>query len=133
MSEFTQRDLYMMVNLSQGPLWLAGANLEGARLVEIDLENANLEGANLRSADLTGANLKGAKLNKAILDGANLLSANLEEATLIRATLKRANLVGAKLTNAALGDTHYNSKTIWPRNFDPDEAGAFFVDVDEWT
>ncbi|HSG16683.1 MAG TPA: pentapeptide repeat-containing protein [Anaerolineae bacterium] len=50
----------MLITLSQGPLWLARANLEGAHLVEVDLEDANLEGVNLRATDLCRANLKGA-------------------------------------------------------------------------
>ena len=46
MSELTQRDIYMLINLSQSPLWLARVNLEGAHLLEVNLNAANLEGAN---------------------------------------------------------------------------------------
>ena len=68
MSELSNSDLYMLINLATRPLWLADADLSGAALQHVDLE-----GADLRRADLAGSNLSGASLKSAHLEGANLV------------------------------------------------------------
>jgi len=78
---------------------LAGVDLSGRRLVEVDLERANLQGANLEDANLSEANLK----------GANLAGANLKNADLSGADLYRADLTGADLTGADLEETLLDS------------------------
>ena len=79
-----------------------GKNLQGANLLEADLEGANLQGADLLGANLRWANLQKAFLVGVNLEGANLLKADLEEADLRWANLQGANLKGAKLQKADL-------------------------------
>lgn len=96
------------VNLSFANLTganLAGANLEGASFYEAGLRGANLAGANLRGTNLEGANffkanLKSAILYKANLSYASLREANLERANFLQSELRYANLTGATLTGA---------------------------------
>ncbi len=103
-------------------VWLRGANLSGAYLVNARvrgyvLEYINFSGANLSAADLFGnsflrpnfsnaclenADLERAKLSNANLSGANLSGANLSEAVLVGADLSGANLHKANLNNADL-------------------------------
>ncbi len=68
-----------------------------------DLEGADLRQVNLRGADLRKANLRGTDLRGTYLSGANL---------------EEAILKGAR----------YNHNTIWPANFDPEQAGAICTD-----
>ena len=80
---------------TQTVLW--GTNLQGANLV-----NANLQLAILTNTNLQEANLYQANLQEANLINANLQRANLFDATLQGALLLGANLQGADLTNANL-------------------------------
>jgi uncharacterized protein YjbI with pentapeptide repeats len=108
---------------------LEGANLEGAWLMGADLEEARLGGANLERAWLMGAKLEGARLTEANLQGADLRKADLRRADLRRANLKRANLWGANLEGAILFGANlmvaaYSDDTKWPKDFEPEKAGA---------
>jgi len=85
-----------------------GAKLLYAKLGRAILSHADFTGAYLRLSDLMGADLTGA-----IFSGANLISANLFDAQLDDADLKGAL---------------YNSKTRFPRGFDPDARGMVLVD-----
>lgn len=81
---------------------LAGGNLLGTDLSELDLSGAtfqrvNLRGAVLSDTDLSEADLQGAKLSGADFSGAYLSSANLSGADLHKASLALANLGGANL------------------------------------
>jgi len=53
---------------------------------------------------------------------ASLLGANLEKADLQGADLTNANLDSVSLTYAI-----YDSRTIWPEDFNPEAAGALNV------
>ncbi len=123
MADLSQRDLYLLVNLRQRPLWLTGVNLAGARMHRIDLTEADLWHSNLSGADLTMANLNSAHLDHADLSGADLAGADLSHASLVQADLRGANLEGT-----ALGSAHYDSTSRWPKDFDPAEAGATLAD-----
>ncbi len=86
---------------------LEGANLEGVDLQETELSNANLQNINLQEANLVGAclekaNLQGAILGLANLERACLNKANLQLADLCEASLKMADLQEANLTQAYL-------------------------------
>jgi len=105
---------------------LSGANLIGATLINAYLSDANLSGATLIDADLSGATLFDANLSGANLIGATLINAYLSDANLSGATLYRAVLIDAYLSDATLIDAKYNSKTVWPDDFDPSESGAVF-------
>jgi uncharacterized protein YjbI with pentapeptide repeats len=138
-ADLSEADLFR-ANLREADLrWvvLRGANLEGANLGGTDLEGANLEGADLRRAFLSAAGLREANLRKAflstadlegtILEGADLSGADLSEANLKGAILYAALLIGANLEGADLRETRYNTETIWPDSFNPEEAGAVLV------
>ena len=108
---------------------LRAAKLTSAKLTNADLLGADLTDANLRGANLRGANLILAKLNSADLRGADLTSADLTSADLTFAKLNRAKLTAAKLTTAKLFGADlrgaaYSSQTVWPENFNLEEAGV---------
>lgn len=100
------------------------ADLTGANLVQVDLENANLNQSILTGTDLTGANLvqvdlRYANLTQSILTGANLAdadlwSANLQDANLENANLQNADLWNANLKNTSLLNTHFDEGTLLP-------------------
>ena len=46
---------------------------------------------------------------------------------LIRADLTGANLQNANLQNTELTNTKYDRDTQWPKNFDPETAGAILL------
>ena len=113
-------------NLKGAKLW--GANLQDANLEDTNLEGAklwraNLQGANLISAKLWRANLWRANLQDAKLWGAQLQGADLEDVNLQGADLISANLWGANLESVYSGDPIYNDGTIFPNNYDADQAG----------
>ena len=137
-----------LVNANLSGANLKGAKLWGANLQDANLEDTNLEGANLQGANLINANLEDAKLWRANLQDANLISAKLWRAKLWRANLQDAKLWGAQLQGADLedvnlqgadlisanlwganlesvysGDPIYNDGTIFPNNYDADQAG----------
>jgi len=89
-----------------------GCDLNGARLIKIDLSNATLVGANLEGADLTEAKLlnaqlsgvrgKAAKFVKAYLFKVNLNGADLSGADLLDSDLRDANMSGVRLDGSTL-------------------------------
>lgn len=81
---------------------LRHADLRGARLDGLRLQDASLAGVLLQGASLVGAQLQGADLRGAQLEGANLRGAQLQNAALQDAGLQRAQLVGAQLRDAVL-------------------------------
>ena len=96
-----------------------GSNLSNAMLCDANLQNAGFIEANLAGANLTNANCEGAWFS-----GANLENANLQGASLIDANLAKTNLQGANLEGTILSNAIYHNTTIWPKGFDPQQAGA---------
>lgn len=96
---------------------LSSANLSFARLNDAKLNKTTLEGANLSAALLQNTQMRGAKLKSADLRNADLTNANLQEADLQCAHLQSTNLKNVDLRNANLKNTKYDSKTIFPKNF----------------
>jgi len=76
-----------------------------------------------KQADVDRARGGDNNLNGADLTGANLISADLTGADLTRAYLLYADLTGANFTCADLKDAYYDTKTRFPKGFDPKEAG----------
>jgi uncharacterized protein YjbI with pentapeptide repeats len=101
---------------------LAGINLSGKHLANVDFSWANLERINLSGADLFGANFSNATLTSAALFKANLIGANFSGADFSEAQLMEANLDsahlkgtifrGANLSRAKLTSAYLN-KTIF--------------------
>ncbi len=81
-------------------------DLRNTALHRADLDKANLQGARLAQVNLLRAELREAKLQDADLGGAILSGATLDEANLLRAVLVRANLQDAILDNANLQQAH---------------------------
>lgn len=105
---------------------LAGANLLGTTLSDVDLTGANLDGANLRGADwndvdlsgasLVGANLAGADFTGSLLSDVNLTGANLQRCSLALVNLSGANLKGANLTEAILTNANLSDANLTDAN-----------------
>ncbi len=89
---------------------LEGADLSGADLRWLYLQEANLSHANLQEADMSGSNMRNANLQGADLRGANLSRANLEDAD-----LRGTNLTGVQnLTLRQIGLAVYDKETNFP-------------------
>jgi uncharacterized protein YjbI with pentapeptide repeats len=86
-------------------IWMRGASLSKAILVNADLSKAALINADLKGAKLSYANLKGVHLDGANLSRVDLRDADLTEADLTKANLEKADLSGANLTGAYLEET----------------------------
>ena len=97
--------------------------LSADRVEVVRLSNQSLRGVNLSAADMSGRDLIGADFT-----GANLSGAVLRGAQLDGANLRGTNLNNADLSNASLMGAEYDANTRWPKGFDPDDAGAVFVD-----
>ena len=108
---------------------LNNADLSDADLAQSFLIGTQLDKAHLSGIDLTQANLTQAKFTKSILNQANFAEACLEEACLIgaaliganfaKANLSGASLLGANLSGANFEGAFYDSKTVFPPDFDP--------------
>lgn len=101
------------------------ANLKGADLSEMNLEEVDLRGANLKGANLSGVKASGANLTTCNLEGANLEGAFLEAAKLRRCNFENANLSKANFNRADLRRVVFNDGTLW------DEAVLSDVKADE--
>jgi uncharacterized protein YjbI with pentapeptide repeats len=127
-----------------------GAVFTGANLTGADFTGANLRGADFRKAiidlvvltdvDMSSANLEGADLSKCVyVKRVKLRNANLRNLKGI-GKLDDISFAGADLRGADLADMNdngfiksnfrkarYDKSTRWPKNFDPEEAGALLV------
>jgi uncharacterized protein YjbI with pentapeptide repeats len=103
---------------------LSGSNLATADMTQAILSNADLKGAYLFKADMTGAVLTDAALAGAELKHAKLVNADLTRANLTDASLIGANLTGAVLTGTVFTGAHFDNRTRWPANFEPEQHGA---------
>lgn len=99
---------------------LAGADLAGLSLIQVDLT-----GANLRHADLHGANLGQATMNDADLSGANLSGATLDQSTDEHANFRGANLTGASAVQVDLTGANMDGTQLGGTDF----AQATFSDT----
>ena len=126
-------------------------NLERTDLQEMTLEEIDLRGANLKWVNFQGAKLRGSDLSHADLRGANLQLVDLREVGLVNSDLRGTILIGVDLrgtdlSTAKLGAfgkryfqgnvgylqktnlklAKYNSKTKFPKGFDPEDHGMIF-------
>ena len=77
----------------------------------------------LRGVNLAGKDLRGTNLRKVDLRGANLEGVNLAGAKLEGADFRGTNLEGTNLHTAYLESALYDSKTKFPKGFDPKTRG----------
>jgi len=52
----------------------------------------------------------------------------MDSAKLVKADLRGANLQNANLQNTDLTNTKFDGDTKWPKDFDPEAAGAVLMD-----
>jgi len=127
------------VNWEGGNFW--EAVLEGAELMESNLQRTNFHKANLNRAKLWKADLQGALLMDATLIGADLRQAQLNQAEMWRADLRqarfeRANLQGALLRAANVKDAFFlraNLRGVDLQDANLDGARLVNVEFDEKT
>jgi uncharacterized protein YjbI with pentapeptide repeats len=134
-------------NAKLGKANLQGANLTDADLTGADFTEADLSGANLQDAMISGAYFLRANLSKANFRGTKKL--NIGSVTSLRGTdlrkvelsggasgidFREADLRGARLkdvyslADARIKRAKYDRTTIWPADFDPQQAGLTLVD-----
>lgn len=102
----------------------SGAKLQGADFQRVYLYGAAFQGANLTNAILKEANLRGVQFQGAILINADLQSADIHECNFKGAKLHGANLKACKDYHIAnWTEAEYDSKTQFPKNFEPEEYG----------
>ncbi len=97
--------------------FMAGLNLDEARLGNSNLSNANLEATVATSADLSNSDLSFAQLERAVLDYADLNSANLQGAQLRGASALQTNLIDADLRDSDLTDICFDQANITGASF----------------
>lgn len=96
---------------------LAHADLSGADLSHLILDDAHLTSVNLSNAILRGTRLYYAKLDDSDLSNADLSYSHLTDISLIRANLSNANLRGADLSSADLRHTDLKGSNLSHTNF----------------
>ena len=109
---------------------LHGADLDGVCLDNIDFRNANLKCASFRGAvitnsDFRSADLYGADFRGAFLQGSDFASANLKNADFTWANLCDTDFLNADLTGAYLGEANlkgvdfdYSCLPLWCGSLD---------------
>src|SRR5687767_12775098 len=110
---------------------LVGTNLRRASLAGADLRNANLQGADLRDAFMLGGHA--VRVHRG--PGKSTFKLKPKPTDLRGADLRGANLQGAQLSMkdsripcVFLSRARYDTRTRWPKGFDPVKAGAVKVE-----
>ena len=101
--------------------YLLGANFKGKNFKEALFTKANLNGANFSESILRQATFTGADLTESHFIGANLIDSYLDNADLRWGSFEGANLSRAQLSGSDFRWAKYNSKTQFPRGFNPVE------------
>lgn len=105
-------------------LCCASTNFSYANLIHSDLYWTNAFGANFSHAKMKKADLRGADLSFANFSCADLRGANFSKDKVGGSTIvKSANFLGANLRYANFQGAIYDSATIFPSEFKPDEMG----------
>lgn len=105
-------------------------NLRGTSFRRASLYWANLQAADLSGCNFESADLRGAALQDSLLVGANLRHAKLGLDNLGGCThLEGADLTDAQLHGADLSGVKYDSRTKFPADFNPEQAGCCDADA----
>ena len=97
---------------------LAGRDLTGAPLAEMDFAGKDLSGAFLEAADLRGCNFAGADLTDCVFARADLTGANLAGASLLRANFGEANLSDCDLSGCDCREAVFAKANLAKTRFD---------------
>lgn len=94
-------------------------NINGARLIDgyIVAARANLAGADLRGSNLSDLNLQEVNLTGADLTGANLSNSYLVGATLVNTNFTFANLTATNLSTNVISFSKFNGANLTGANF----------------
>jgi ectoine hydroxylase-related dioxygenase (phytanoyl-CoA dioxygenase family) len=111
-----------LLNLSFRKSDLNNVSFKKSFLYKVDFWNSNLDNVNLSEAKLKNCVLTDTNLNKAKIFKTNFLNSNLSHSN-----LKGLNLKSCTFKNTNLRDALYDQNTIWPKNFDPELAGAIKI------
>lgn len=104
---------------------LSHLDLSGRDLANVDLSHAHLAGCVLSGADLLGATLDHADLGRCDLRNADLTAASVFGTSFWRADLRGADLrLCLNILMANFRGARFDAHTRWPKNFDPQAAGA---------
>jgi uncharacterized protein YjbI with pentapeptide repeats len=96
---------------------LAGVNLSGLNLDDVDVSGANFVDSNLDNTRLQKANFDHASLSGATLENSNCEDASFSEANLMDSNLENSNCKGASFTGANLMDSNLDSTRLQKANF----------------
>lgn len=122
---------------------LVDANLSGANLNRANLSKTNLSGADLREADLRGADLRYttfSQIDQRQVKGDNtsksdslwhriwkFIKRETAKSDMSEVSQQIAALKALNTKPTIFRGARYNSQTLWPENFDPEQAGARLV------
>lgn len=111
--------------LIDGYIVAAKANLAGA-----DLRGSNLSNLNLQDCDLTGADLTGANLSNSYLVGADIVNTNFTFANLTGATLSNTLISFSQFNGANLTGASFQQSTVLASEFyQTDVTDASFLEA----
>jgi uncharacterized protein YjbI with pentapeptide repeats len=106
---------------------LSFTNLSNSKLLGLDLFKAHLTGSNMSNSYFSGVNFWGAEMGGVNFSGVKIGdSVVMGKAELRYANVKNADLRKAHLDDTNLEGTRYNSKTKFPKGFDPVKAKMVF-------
>lgn len=118
----------------------AGAFLAGGNFSSTDLRKANLDDSDIFEVDLSDVDLREAtflnasffvvEMNQTDLRDADLRNSDLAVVDLRGADLRGADLRWKEANDIQFDHASYDSRTKWPKGFDPKAAGAILVDED---
>jgi hypothetical protein len=115
---------------------MTGQNLKGAdffyrKLRGANFSNSDMTRARFGSSDLRGANFQSGNLDRATFEAADLREASFRDAKLIEVNFLSARLEGVDFSGATFKDCDfratYDESTIFPKDFNPVEAGGVLV------
>lgn len=97
--------------------------LNCVKMKNVSLVNAILTGSKMRGGDLSESLLMYSDFSKVDLSLVNLRNSNVAGADFRGADFSGADFSGLGLDQCKLEGAFYDSATVWPKNFNPDEYG----------
>jgi hypothetical protein len=119
-----------------GDGYFRGIDFEGTNLQAVNFSNANLDEAvfagttgvycavHMEWSNFRSASIKNAHLENVYLEGADLTDTDFTGSHFCGAHLENADFSEAILDNTNFCKATANSKTLWPKGFNPEAAGV---------
>lgn len=111
------RELSMLEHIDDGSLrnrYFTGSNMEGAVLLNADMQGVHMVGVNLCDASLAHANLKNSNIAFCDFTDARLWNAELNNAALTNINFENVELFGADLRNTFMPDANLRGAVFLP-------------------